>query len=90
MDFEIIEGIAENEVIADKNNIRVLVFFREKFGIKYKSHIIPFVYRKFSWRKLKNVAQVKLNNGEIHLAEIHWFKSRGVGEICPRIKKFLD
>lgn len=89
MDFEIIGQPTDIKIIAGKINRRILLFFRKKFGVKYKSQL-PFVYRKFRWQKLKAVVPVKLNNGEIRLAEIQYFKSRGVGEIYPRIKKFLD
>ena len=42
------------------------------------------------WRKLKGIAEVKLSNGEIRLAEVHWFEAYGIGKKFLRIKHYLD
>ncbi len=89
MEIEVIGQITNIEIIAVGNKIRILPFLYRNFGTRYKGSILPFVRRKFRWRKLKGVPQVKLNNGEIRLAEIHWFETRGVGEIYLRIKNYL-
>jgi len=39
---------------------------------------------------LKGVAQVKLQNGRIRLAEIHWYEAHGIGKRKIKIKTFLD
>lgn len=90
MEIEVIGQITNIEIIAVGNKISILPFLYRNFGIRYKSSFLPFVRRKFRWLKLKGIAQVKLNNGEIRLAEIHWFEARGVGEIYLRIKNYLD
>jgi hypothetical protein len=41
-------------------------------------------------RKLKGVASVRLNDGTIRLAEIHWFEAHGIGKRKMRIKQYLD
>ncbi|HEY5885993.1 MAG TPA: hypothetical protein VIT88_15000, partial [Pyrinomonadaceae bacterium] len=43
------------------------------------------------WRKLKGVANVRLPDGTIRLAEIHWYEARGVGKRELKLKlPFLD
>lgn len=58
MDFEIIGKITDIEIIAIGGKIRILPFLQEKFG-------------RGRWRKLKGVAQIRLSDGEIRLAEVH-------------------
>jgi hypothetical protein len=77
MNFKIIGKISEREIIAVGAKIRILPFLRKEFGIG-------------RWRKLKGVAQVELADGEIRLAEIHWFEAHGIGKNLLRIKHFLD
>ncbi len=77
MDFEILGKIPDIEIIAIGSKIRILPFLRQEFG-------------KRRWRKLKGVAQVKLSNGEIKLAEVHWFDAHGIGRKFLRIKHYLD
>lgn len=42
------------------------------------------------WRKLKGIAKVKLQNGNIRLAELHWYEAHGIGKRKIKIKKLLD
>lgn len=77
MDFEIVGKISDIQTIAVGNKIRILPFLQEEFG-------------RGRWRKLKGTAQVKLSNGEIRLAEIHWFEAHGIGKKFLRIKHYLD
>lgn len=77
MDFETIGKISDIEIIAVGGKIRILPFLQSKFG-------------KGRWRKLKGIAQVRLSDGEIRLAEIHWFEAHGIGKKFLRIKHYLD
>jgi hypothetical protein len=65
------------ETIAEGNSIRILALLRERYG-------------DGRWRKLKDVANISLNNGEIRLAEIHWFEAHGIGKKMMKIKRFPD
>ena len=58
MSFEIVGNIADVETIAVGGSIRMLPVLRRRFG-------------KGRWRKLKGVAQVRLRDGTIRLAEVH-------------------
>lgn len=42
------------------------------------------------WRKLKGDATVRLVNGSLRRAEIHWYEAHGVGKKGLKIKRFLD
>ena len=77
MEFEIIGQISDIEIIAVGSSIRILPFLRKKFG-------------RGRWRKLKGKSYVKLENGDVRFAEIHWFEAHGIGKKLMRIKTFLD
>jgi len=75
--FEIVGEISEQETIATGSSIRILAVLRKRFG-------------KGRWRKRKGVAEVRLRNGTIRFAEIHWFEAHGIGKRFMRIKRYLD
>jgi hypothetical protein len=77
MNFEIIGEIRNIEIIAVGNSIRILPLLREEYG-------------QGRWRKLKGIATIRLNNGDVRLAEVHWFEAHGIGKRKMRIKRFLD
>ena len=41
-------------------------------------------------RKLKGVARVRLPDGTVRRAEIHWYEAHGVGPKEHKIKRYLD
>ncbi len=77
MPFEIISEITDIEVIAEGSAIRDLARLRRKYG-------------PARWRKLKGTATVRLENGNIREAEIHWYEAHGIGKKRLKIKRFLD
>ena len=77
MHFEIVGTITDITVIAVNRSIRILPVLQKRFG-------------KARWRKLKGVVNVRLNDGTIRLAELHWFEAHGIGKKKMRIKRFLD
>ena len=77
MAFEILSEITDVEVIAKGRAIRDLARLRKKYGAG-------------RWRKLKGKATVRLENGIIRLAEIHWYEAHGIGKKRFKIKQFLD
>ena len=48
------------------------------------------VYGKGRWRKLKGFGAVRLPNGNIRTAEIHWYEASGIGKFEFKIKRLLD
>lgn len=77
MYFEIIGEIEEIETIAVGGSIRDIMRLQKQFG-------------QGRWRKLKGFAMVKLPNGHIRKAELHWYEAHGIGKKKMKIKRFLD
>jgi len=48
------------------------------------------IYGKGRWRKRKGKAKVRLGNGDIRLAELHWYEATGIGKKEYKIKRYLD
>ena len=48
------------------------------------------IYGKTTWRKLKGFAKIRLSNGDIKLAELHWYEGHGKGKKEMKIKKYLE
>jgi hypothetical protein len=77
MNFDIIGDITKIEIIAVGKSIRDLSRLRR-------------VYGSGRWRKLKGVARVRLQNGEIRRAELHWYEAHGIGKKEIKRKRYLD
>jgi hypothetical protein len=41
------------------------------------------------WRKRKGTATIKLTDGTIRLAEVHWYEAHGIGAKEFKIKRFV-
>ena len=67
MDFEIISEIREVETIATGTKIREVRRLRKRYG-------------PGRWGKMKGFTVVKLKDGTIHAAEIHWYEAHGIGK----------
>lgn len=67
MDFEIISEISQIDTIAANTGIRENKRLSEQYG-------------SGRWRKLKGIANVRLLDGAIRLAEIHWYEAHGIGK----------
>jgi len=77
MYFEIIGEIGNIETIAVGKSIRDIARLRKQYG-------------PGRWRKLKGVATVRLFDGRIKKAEIHWYEAHGIGKRKMKIKRYLD
>ncbi|MGH9936887.1 MAG: hypothetical protein ACREAM_11615 [Blastocatellia bacterium] len=77
MNFEVIGPISDVEKIAEGSSIRILPVLRKRYG-------------KGRWRKLKGTATVRLLDGTVRQAEVHWFEAHGIGRKMMRIKRYLD
>ena len=77
VDFEIIGQITESETIAVGSSIRESPQLRSRFG-------------RGRWRKLKGVANARLSDGTMRLAEVRWYEARGIGKVRMKIKRYLD
>ncbi|WP_349245019.1 hypothetical protein [Anaerobaca lacustris] len=47
------------------------------------------VYGSGRWRKMKGVATVRLPEGTLCRAEIHWFEAHGIGRKDFKIKRVI-
>jgi hypothetical protein len=74
--FEIISEIADVEPIAVGRSIRDLARLRRRYG-------------PGRWRKMKGVATIRLANGQIRLAELHWYEAHGLGRKEIKRKRYL-
>ena len=77
MDFEILSDITNVERIAVGSSIRDLAKLRRKYG-------------KGRWRKLKGIATIRLRNGRIRVAELHWYEAHGIGRRDMKRKRYVD
>ena len=77
MYFEIISDIERIEQIAVGGKIRDIMRLRKQYGSGRR-------------RKLKGVATVRVQRGNIRKAELHWYEAHGIGRKKIKIKEFLD
>lgn len=77
MYFEIVGEIEDVKSIAVGSSIRDIARLRGRYG-------------PGRWRKLKGTATVRLPNGSIRRAEIHWYEAHGIGRVKVKIKRYLD
>jgi hypothetical protein len=77
MDFEFVGELTDIETIARGLGIRELPRLRRLYG-------------KGRWRKMKGVARIRLRDGRIRLAELHWYEAHGIGKKEFKRKRFLD
>ena len=69
--------VRDIEVIARGVSVRVRAELRSRFG-------------RGKWRKLKATATVRLRDGTIWQAEVHWYEAHGIGRRRMKIKRFLE
>jgi hypothetical protein len=78
MDFELIGEITQVETIASGSGVRDRARLRRYYGLG-------------RWLKRKGIARVRLVDGTIRLAEIHWYEAHGIGKKELKLKlPFLD
>jgi hypothetical protein len=74
--FEILGEITNVEIIAVGKSIAILKRLKRFYG-------------DGRWRKLKGVARVRLPDGSVCKAEIHWYEMSGAGRKEYKIKRLL-
>ena len=77
MHFEILGDITNIETIAIGPSIRDVARLRKQYG-------------RGRWRKLKGIALVRLANGRIRRAEVHWYEAHGIGRKELKRKRYVD
>jgi hypothetical protein len=76
MRFQILSPIADIETFASGSGIREVARLRKAYGRGY-------------WRKRKGIARIRLADGSVHLAELHWYEATGIGRKELKIKHLL-
>jgi len=76
MHFEILGEISDMETFATGSGIREIARLRR-------------IYGRGRWRKRKGVARVRLSNGSIRVAELHWYEAAGIGRKELKITHLL-
>jgi hypothetical protein len=76
MDIEVLGSISSVETIAVGNAIRELKRLRRAYG-------------PGRWRKLKGVAKVRLPDGAVREAEVHWYEAHGIGKKEIKVERLL-
>jgi len=77
MYFEIVGDITHAETFAMGTSIREIARLRKRYG-------------RGRWRKRKGIARVRLEDGTIRQAEVHWYEAHGIGRRDFKIKHFID
>ena len=77
MSFNIFREISEIQTIARGSGIRNLPRLRRICG-------------SGNWRKRKGIAQIRLPDGSVRLAELHWYEAHGIGRKEFKRKRYLD
>jgi hypothetical protein len=77
MHFEILGELGNVETIASGRGIHDLAILQKKFG-------------RGNWRKLKGVATIRLSNGDVVDAELHWYEAHGIGKRWMKVKRYLS
>jgi hypothetical protein len=77
MDFELLGSISQARQIAFGRAIRELRRLRRDYG-------------PGGWRKMKGIGTVRLLDGTIAQAELHWYEAHGVGKRDLKVKRLLE
>jgi hypothetical protein len=75
--FEVISEITDIETMAVGSAIREVARLRRQYG-------------SGRWRKLKGVALIRLADGAVRRAEVHWYEAHGIGRKEIKRKRYLD
>jgi hypothetical protein len=76
MGFEILSEISDVETFASGSAIREVTRLRR-------------IYGRGRWRKRKGAARVRLADGSIRIAELHWYEAAGIGRKEFKIKRII-
>ena len=77
MEFELLGPIETLETIASGAGLRV----RRRLAREYGAG---------KWRKMKGIATVRLADGTICEAELHWYEAHGIGKKEIKFKRPID
>nr|VFJ55225.1 MAG: hypothetical protein BECKFM1743C_GA0114222_101534 [Candidatus Kentron sp. FM]VFJ55779.1 MAG: hypothetical protein BECKFM1743A_GA0114220_101555 [Candidatus Kentron sp. FM]VFK10968.1 MAG: hypothetical protein BECKFM1743B_GA0114221_101625 [Candidatus Kentron sp. FM] len=73
---EVLGEIRDRQVIAKGSSVKIRRRLEKLFGYG-------------NWRKMKGIAEVRLSDGSVRQAEIHWFEAHGIGKRNIKVKRYL-
>jgi hypothetical protein len=76
MALEILSEIADIETIGTGQGVHIRRYLDRIYGVG-------------RWRKMKGIATVRLADGTICRAEIHWFEAHGIGRKDFKVKRVI-
>lgn len=76
MHFEVVGSIRSAKTIARGSGIRDLKRLKRTYGFGM-------------WRKRKGIATIKLEDGALLNAELHWYEASGLGKHELKIKRLM-
>jgi hypothetical protein len=76
MELEILSEIENIEAIATGRGVHIRRYLDRVYGVG-------------RWRKMKGIATVRLMEGTICRAEIHWFEAHGIGRKDFKVKRII-
>jgi hypothetical protein len=77
MHFDILGEVVRVETIAAAARIREIARLKEQYGAG-------------RWRKMKGEASIRLENGHVRRAQLHWYEAHGIGRKEFKRKRYLD
>jgi hypothetical protein len=77
MDFEVLGDLSDVETIASGHGVRERPRLRRLYG-------------RGRWRKMKGVARIRLPDGSVRRAELHWYEAHCIGKKELKAKRYLD
>jgi len=73
---ERIGEIRNEEVIAKGSSVKIRKRLEKLYG-------------HGNWKKMKGIAEVRLSDGSVKQAEIHWFEAHGIGKKNIKVKYYI-
>lgn len=73
------------EILSEITNVTTIAAGR---GVHIRRYL-ERTYGKGRWRKMKGIATVRLADGTVCEAEIHWFEAHGIGRKDFKIKRAM-
>ena len=77
MHFRILGEVTHPETFAVGSAVREIARLRKLYG-------------KGRWRMRKGIARVRLDDGSVFLAEMHWYEATGIGKRELKIKRLIE
>jgi hypothetical protein len=76
-EIEVLGEISSVETIASGSSVRV-------------RRLLSRTYGAGNWRKCKGIASVRLADGFVVRAEVHWYEAHGRGRYDVKVKRILS